>query len=301
MKQNTYTKDSGKPVVIYHKNCMDGLGAAYAFFNVYGYNYEYFPGVYNEPPPEGLEGRVVHLVDFSYPLHVVAQLVEADCRVVVIDHHKSAIEELADYTHPNLVKYMDANMSGTGLAWKYMNGDMCPMPELLRRIQDRDLWLFKYENTKAVHAYLASKEWDLESFHSVVRNGAAVAAEKGNLILMKHDKDVASIIEATKTMGYIDGHYVPIANVPPWLASDVGNTLSSEYAEGTMFSATYFDTNGHRIFSLRSADKGMDVSAIAKKFGGGGHYHAAGFRFPISPVEVKNAYTDLKEEGESNG
>lgn len=31
------------------------------------------------------------------------------------------------------------------------------------------------------------------------------------------------------------------------------------------------------MFSLRSADDKVDVGAIAKSFGGGGHAHAAGF------------------------
>jgi hypothetical protein len=33
-------------------------------------------------------------------------------------------------------------------------------------------------------------------------------------------------------------------------------------------------------FSLRSALDGLDVSEIAKRFGGGGHLHAAGFKRP---------------------
>lgn len=49
-------------------------------------------------------------------------------------------------------------------------------------------------------------------------------------------------------------------------------------AQGEPFAACYWDTPTHRIFSLRSSDTGMDVSTIAKQYGGGGHVHAAGFR-----------------------
>ena len=38
------------------------------------------------------------------------------------------------------------------------------------------------------------------------------------------------------------------------------------------------------VFSLRSEEGGLDVSEIAKKFGGGGHKHSAGFK-------VKNIFT----------
>ncbi|NET14334.1 MAG: hypothetical protein F6K08_16620 [Okeania sp. SIO1H6] len=42
-------------------------------------------------------------------------------------------------------------------------------------------------------------------------------------------------------------------------------------------------------YHLRSsASKGLvDVSAIATKFGGGGHKHAAGFSVPINKIQIK--------------
>ena len=51
-------------------------------------------------------------------------------------------------------------------------------------------------------------------------------------------------------------------------------------AQGEPFAACYWDTEGARVFSLRSADDGLDVSEIAKQYGGGGHVRAAGFSVP---------------------
>ena len=39
-------------------------------------------------------------------------------------------------------------------------------------------------------------------------------------------------------------------------------------------------TTDGRVFSLRSTEEGLDVSEIAKQYGGGGHKHASGFRVP---------------------
>jgi nanoRNase/pAp phosphatase (c-di-AMP/oligoRNAs hydrolase) len=75
----------------------------------------------------------------------------------------------------------------------------------------------------------------------------------------------------------IGGYDVPVANLPYMFASDAGNIMS----EGEFFAASYFDTPDGRKFSLRSKDTGMDVSEIAKRFGGGGHARAAGFMMPI--------------------
>jgi len=74
----------------------------------------------------------------------------------------------------------------------------------------------------------------------------------------------------------IGGHCVPVANLPYTLVSDAGHLL----AKGAPFAACYWDTPEGRVFSLRSTDEGLDVSAIAKQYGGGGHIHASGFRVP---------------------
>ena len=66
------------------------------------------------------------------------------------------------------------------------------------------------------------------------------------------------------------------------LVSETGNEL----AKGVEFAATYFETDEHRIYSLRSDKNGLDVSEIAAKYGGGGHFHAAGFKVAKSLIEL---------------
>ena len=58
--------------------------------------------------------------------------------------------------------------------------------------------------------------------------------------------------------------------------SDAGHLM----AQGEPFAACYWDTLDGRVFSLRSTDEGLDVSAIASEYGGGGHAQAAGFKVP---------------------
>ena len=58
--------------------------------------------------------------------------------------------------------------------------------------------------------------------------------------------------------------------------SEVGHELLQRYPEAP-FAAIYFDTaDGKRKWSLRGRGN-VDVSALAKQFGGGGHHNAAGF------------------------
>jgi len=51
-------------------------------------------------------------------------------------------------------------------------------------------------------------------------------------------------------------------------------------AAGRPFGVCYFELGGKRVYSLRSVH-GVDVSEIAKAYGGGGHPAAAGFEVPV--------------------
>jgi hypothetical protein len=75
----------------------------------------------------------------------------------------------------------------------------------------------------------------------------------------------------------IGGYDVPVANLPYIHSSDAGHIMDA----GEAFAACYWDVFDGRIFSLRSAEDGVDVQAVAKQYGGGGHPHAAGFK--VSP------------------
>ena len=56
-------------------------------------------------------------------------------------------------------------------------------------------------------------------------------------------------------------------NLPPTMASEA----AGELATGHPFAACYWDGPLGRTFSLRSDSTGLDVSLIARRYGGGGH------------------------------
>lgn len=109
---------------------------------------------------------------------------------------------------------------------------------------------------------------------------------EGHAITRKNDKDIKELLTATKQKMCIGGHWVWAANLPYTMSSEAGHLLcmeamypmgSGELNEHPPFGATYYDVADGRIFSLRSVGD-FDVSAIAKKYGGGGHKNAAGFK-----------------------
>lgn len=98
-------------------------------------------------------------------------------------------------------------------------------------------------------------------------------AVEGEAIERKHFKDIAELLGVVQRRMVIGGVNVPVANLPYTLVSDAAHKM----AQGEPFAGCYWDTPKGRVFGLRSSDNGMDVSEIAKRYGGGGHRNAAGF------------------------
>lgn len=72
------------------------------------------------------------------------------------------------------------------------------------------------------------------------------------------------------------GQDVPLVNAPQIDVSELGSCL----ANGEPFAVAWWQrADGMFVYSLRSQEPSkVDVSAVAKAFGGGGHARAAGFQ-----------------------
>lgn len=182
----------------------------------------------------------------------------------------------------------DNQRSGCMLAWEYFFPNQ-KAPLLLEYIQDRDLWTFKMAATdsdsvicglSAIERHFDTWYYYLLEFDSETNTHHPVEdcnelIEGGGWILQNRRNIIADIVR-TKHPIEVEGQIVQAANCTGHFASEVANAL----AESAPFGVAYYDDGERRVFSLRSDKDGADVSAIAKKFGGGGHKHAAGFSIP---------------------
>lgn len=282
---------------IYHGNCADGFGAAWAVRRALGDDVEFFPGVYQVPPPEVI-GEDVILVDFSYKRDVLEDMAIRARSILILDHHKSAAEDLGGFDEPTgtwedhvvsvinadplqmvfprfVRALFDMNRSGARMAWDFFHPGKEP-PALIRHIEDRDLWRFNLDGTREIQAAVFSYPYDFKVWDELMSMDANQLRQDGTAIERKHFKDIREFIAAAAYRMDVAGHDVPVLNAPYFWSSDAAHIM----AKGEPFAACYWDTPDSRVFSLRSADDGMDVSEIAKLFGGGGHKHAAGYSVP---------------------
>ncbi|MGL4693647.1 MAG: DHHA1 domain-containing protein [Stenotrophomonas maltophilia] len=300
-----------KPLVIYHANCADGFTAAWAVRQAM--DADFHAGVHGEAPPD-VAGRDVILVDFSYPRAQLVDMAQVARSILVLDHHKSAgaelrsgevkvgtigqaglkaarivrldnlpdareawlhYEETATVLDGVVCAFFDMDRSGAGIAWDFFHPGKA-RPALIDHVEDRDLWRFALHGTREIQSALFSYPYRFEVWDELMQAPVFELYQQGLCIERKHHKDVAELVAVAKRQMVI-GHYeVPVASLPYTLASDAGHLM----AQGQPFAACYYDKAGGRVFSLRSADDGVDVSEVAKLYGGGGHARAAGFTVP---------------------
>lgn len=252
--------------VLYHDNCYDGFGAAYAAFKALGRtNVKYIPVKHSDPIPQMEFGSRVYILDFSYARDVMEQASQS-YDLIVLDHHATAEKELAGLSYVTF----DMNKSGAILAWEYFHDG--PPPKLLQYVQDRDLWRFYLPCSKLVNAALQLypmqfEIWDLLNVDDLVTEGKVALALK--------EQTVAMICKQTYKFMMPENECVPVVNATAFW-SEVGDKLLQLHPDAKFCASWYKMGNGGTYWSLRSRGE-FDVGAYAKRQGGGGHRSAAGF------------------------
>lgn len=288
---------------IYHSPCDDGFGAAWAVWKRWGDAVEYVPATYGKPAPD-VSGRNVLMGDFSYKYDVLSEMSFKARSMVILDHHKTAQEDLSrlpimreatigevpatfmevcwTQNMPEIAAFFDMNRSGARMVWDFCHPGE-DVPELIRFIEDRDLWRFDYPQTRAFTLWLRSHPYDFATWDRIAAQleGADAAAILAQALAIEafYDQKVAEMVRQVQ-LQRIDGHLVPVVNCSWAFASDVAHELLKAHKDAP-FAAVYYDRgDGARTYSLRSEDDRADVSAVAKRYGGGGHRNAAGFEVP---------------------
>lgn len=259
-----------KRYVLYHANCYDGFGAAFAALGWASgaQEWQMVPCSYGNPLPDIEDGAEVAILDFSYPRPVLEGLARLASSLIVLDHHKTAQADLAGLPFAKF----DMEKSGAVLSWEHFHpGERVPL--LLQYIQDRDLWRFGLPKSREVAAALRSYPMDFVVWTSLVARVGVLQVE--GEILLRAQAEQVKIMADNAVETVIGGYAVPCANATLFF-SEVGEELCRRFPNKP-FSAYYLDrSDGKRQFGLRSRG-GFDVSAVAKEYGGGGHKDAAGF------------------------
>ena len=267
-------------VVLYHAECLDGFGAAWAVWKRFP-SARFVPVKHGCPPPSDLGGRRIVIVDFSYARATLEGIADQAAGLLVLDHHITAEKALADLSFA----YFDQTKSGAVLAWEWAH--QVEAPWLLKYVQDKDLWQWALPLSREINAALNSYPFDFKIWDGFQQKSLEV---EGTAILRYENETVGKIAAHAMLLSFC-GENVPVVQSGV-LTSQIGEYLSREYPR-TPFCVIWHDKDGRRYYSLRSRSDGADVAAIATSHGGGGHTHAAGFSVPLD-VDMPDPFAPLK-------
>jgi oligoribonuclease NrnB/cAMP/cGMP phosphodiesterase (DHH superfamily) len=274
-------KNDPRPLVIYHgRSCPDGFAAALAAWLYYegraeflGLDHGDISSVEDLP---ALSGRAVYILDFSFSPELLRGIEERAAKLVMLDHHKSAAEKLTGFACRCGVVHFDMHKSGARLAWEFFQ-PATPVPDLVRFVEDRDIWVWQYPESAGFLAALDMEAFDFARWAEIAKfspEQLTAFMARGQAMDEKFSKLAADIAEGAQPVIF-NGQRGLMVNAPGVFHSLVGNMLSLQ--SGT-FALMWSAAKGGVIKAGLRSQRGFDCIALAESMGGGGHAQACGFR-----------------------
>lgn len=280
--------------IIYHGDCADGACGAAVLAGAARGPVRYYPAAPGRAPPTVPAGSRLAVVDITFAPAEMARLYADAAAIVVLDHHRTAADNLAGFEPACAV--VDESRSGARLAWDWARGG--EPPAAVGLVEARDLWR-RTVTADSLAAWIAYRVQDRPDAAGPA-DPAAVPHDVGVLArLVASDVVTAdaaaaglhlaarSASEAKRCGGRARLVFTEVAG-RYYIAAVVNSTGDkSEVGAAALaanpaadFAAVFEVRGGATTFSLRSAAGRADVAAVAAGLGGGGHAHAAGCRVP---------------------
>ena len=268
-----------KPVVIYHHPCTDGSVAAWVAHRAFRGACDLHPTNYGHEPPD-VTGRTVYILDFSYPRETLVEMHKQAESLVVLDHHKTAAEALKGLDFA----VFDMNKSGARLAWEHFYPGTQP-PALVLYAEDRDLWRFSLPKARAISAWMRTMTPSMDRLDTIEQQLANPQTFKrcaavGVGILRGQAQTVKTIAARHRPVMLAEIQFATVCNADTALVSEITERIAKD-TQGP--AASWYVIGGFAYWRLTSTgEDAIDVSAVAKIHGGGGHYNAAGFKVTLA-------------------
>lgn len=269
-------------VVIYHAGCADGLAAAWSFrqtdkFGPIHFHHAFERSFKKDKKFPDINNKDVYIVDYSYPRDELIAMRSVAKSLTILDHHKTA---MADLTPPidGVNTIFDMKKCGAEITWEFLHGDT-PAPWWLHHIRDRDLWDWKYTESKYFSAMLSDMGICFESLDAI----DAISEEerihfynKGKSLIEFQNKEIIALCKFAQLVMFENQPVFAVNSVR--YRSEIGSELAAR--PECKFSFVYrHDINTNEWWISLRGKGGIDLGIVAKKYGGGGHPDAAGFSY----------------------
>lgn len=271
----------------YHGADFDGICSAAIVKRVHP-ECELIPCNYGDAIPPYTPGETVIIVDFSFPIEEM-QRISDRAKLIWIDHHKTAIEDArkAGFLASG-GQSLAVGTAGCELTWNWFYDTefaYVPMPEAVYLLGRYDVWDhanvpgaldFQY----ALRAWSEYRDPSHQAWKALLDNDDLVVQarlDEGTVILRYEHARLKLVAQKRCYRVKFHGYNALCLNLP-MANSTVFETVATEDDEIFLL----WSSRGEGFYySLYTTKDGIDVSAIAKMYGGGGHAKAAGFSHEI--------------------
>lgn len=257
---------------LFHSD-LDGYVAASQFYGKFGKDAQYYPVNYGEAFPlkdvELTKDDTVYVVDFSYDAEFSDYLADIT-NLIVLDHHKTAYEKLKGKPYFTY----SSECAGCLMAFNYVSGGLNkPIPDAVVAANAYDLWLDSKDEAEA--AYL---DLNKANFPFLLSYSRKDHLDKIKTLGKYRDYIISELTKDTRIKIKEDsvGRKYAILNIVYPFTSTGLNLMFAKYPEICYAIGYNFDAAGISV-SFRG-NGAIDVSEIAKLYGGGGHFAAAACR-----------------------
>jgi oligoribonuclease NrnB/cAMP/cGMP phosphodiesterase (DHH superfamily) len=259
----------------------------------YGMNYGY-----KIPWNKIKRARKVYMVDFSLPPHEMAKIRDMVGyeNFIWIDHHKTVIEDV-EASGQKIKGLRVIGKSGCELTWEWFDREhYIHMPKAVRMIGRYDVWDIEYTNFEehivkedlfplVTGVKFHDPDGDTDSFWfklfeseeycDQIINEGRICYEYQKVMFAKYCSSHSFDMEW-------EGHRFLVVN-----ALNANSQMFDSKWDTNKYDAVmvYGYTNKNWSVSMYTDKPGIDVGALAHKYGGGGHYSACGFSCVQLPFE----------------
>jgi len=250
---------------------------------------------YGKPFPikDVQDNELVYIVDF-FPedRNIFDELCKKTTNIVWIDHHKSHIDNNNDITYIQGLR--EIGTAACVLTWKYFYSNK-PIPAVVQFIGDYDLWNFTKKNTESFVEGLKGSERPIEDIMCMLSEDCNAEylieefIDNGSSVIKYRDHSNLELVKKIGFVAELDGYIVLACNY-------LGNSVVFKNAEkaGIDFVSTFnYDGSIFTVSMYNISDKSrIDLSELAKSYGGGGHFSAAGFPCANLPYKYLMSYKE---------
>ena len=284
------------PIIIYHKNCIDG------FMSMVICNYFLKKNikVYGDVPSANsiyynYSNQDIYIIDVAYKPTIIIEILSKCNSLTFIDHHITHYKAIKNIKNNKFTFIFNKNKSGALLTWTFFTKKS--IPKSIQYISDNDTGTWKFKDTlnfisaigvKYPFDETLIKKWyklfnDTET-NKLIKKGKIYVEYNNYLLETKYKNHILLLFPSefifNKYLGIakkINQYTVAVHNGSCPTTTLIGNYILNNTNCDICFIFTYNIKDNVYIISLRS--KKYDVSKIAAKFGGGGHKYAAAFKY----------------------